>query len=265
MTTIQTTPIPFNYTAVLPGLKDLLNQLKQDILLTLNCHAVGTIQSFDAIHQTATATVNYQKTYFILNPETQQFQPQLVNYPTLMDCPVLFSGGGPTVLTFPVTVGDECLVLFNDRDMDNWFAGSTTAGVATPRLHSFSDGLIIVGIRSLPNVLGDFDTVRSVLRAGKTHNSITAVGVNPSTSKVLVTNTYPGNSTTLNTLIQDLVTELQNLITAIQAITVTSPIVVPSTPFSGSSTSGTPNNNSSFSTISSNLTTTATQLGDLLE
>ena len=51
-----------------PTLKDLLDLLKRDIFLTLKCHDIGTIQSFDKTTQTATVTINYQKTYMRPNP-----------------------------------------------------------------------------------------------------------------------------------------------------------------------------------------------------
>lgn len=265
MTTINTTPLPFNVTPVQPSLKDLLNQVKTELLINLNCHHLGTIESFDSQKQTATVTLNYQKTFFNLNATSQQYQSTLVAYPTLVDCPVVILSGNMTSLTFPIAKGDECLVLFNDRDIDNWFAGSITAGVATPRLHSFSDGLVIVGLNSLPNVLGNYDTTRVLMRGGEIANSITAVGVNPSNSKVLITNTYPANSTTLNTLLSQLISNIKDLVTAVNAITVTTPINVPSTPFIGSATSGTPNNSTQISNVTTELTNTTNAIAALLE
>jgi hypothetical protein len=59
----------------------------------MNCHAIATIQSFDPTKQTASATVNYKKTYF--KPDTAGvYRPVLVDYPQLIDCPVIFLGGG---------------------------------------------------------------------------------------------------------------------------------------------------------------------------
>jgi len=141
-----------------PQLKDLLDLLKKDMFLNLNSHHLATIQSFDPLKQTATATINYKQTYFQKNLFSGVYEPVLVDYPVLLDCPVICLGGGLGSLTFPITTGDECLVMFNDRDIDNWFKGSSNSGVATPRLHSFSDGIIIVGVRSLANVLVDYDS-----------------------------------------------------------------------------------------------------------
>lgn len=147
-----------------PQLKDLLDQYSKNINLNFACHHIGTIQSFNPVKQTATATINYQKTYF--RPDaTGVFQPVLVAYPILADCPVIFLGGGGFSLTFPVAEGDECLILFNDRDLDVWFqGGGANAAVATPRLHSISDGIVLAGIRSLANTIDDFNSDAVELR-----------------------------------------------------------------------------------------------------
>ncbi len=159
------TGLPQNLIPNEPELKDLLDLHKKDIFLGLNCHAIATIQSFDPTQQTASATVNYKKTYFKPNAQGV-YRATLVDYPQLIDCPVLCLGGGAGSLRFPIAAGDECLVLFNDRDLDVWFQGSSSSAVATPRLHSFSDAIIIVGIRSLANVLTDYDSVNPQIKAG---------------------------------------------------------------------------------------------------
>ncbi len=151
----MTTFIKQNLVPNEPELKDLLSLHQKNILLNFSAHHTATIQSFDASNQTATATINYTKTF--LRPNAQGvYGPVQVEYPVITDAPVIFLGGGTGALTFPVAQGDECLVLFNDRDLDNWFQGSSGAAVATSRLHSFSDGIILVGLRSLPNVLASF-------------------------------------------------------------------------------------------------------------
>jgi len=255
-------PLRQNFTPTPPSLKDLLDQFGRNLLTNLNCHHIATIQSFNPLTQTATATINYQKTIFKLNDLTQQYEPVQQAYPILADCPVVIMGGGSTALTMPIASGDECLVLFNDRDLDNWFSGSSTAGVATPRLHSFADGLILVGVHSLLYSLLVYDTTRACLRAGKVPGAMTAIGVNPSNSKVLVTNTYPANTVTLNTLLQQLCADLQNLVTALTTNAATF-IAVTGAP--GSPSPLNPSIVTSLATVSTSLSAVATALGGLLE
>lgn len=254
-----------------PNMKDLLDLLKKDVFLSLNCHAIGTIQSFNAntvaattnspiaVGQTARVTINYPKTLFQLN-SAGVYQAVQVPYPVLIDCPAIVLGGGNCATTYPIAAGDECLVLYNDRDMDNWFVGGAGSPVASSRLHSFSDAIVLVGLNSSANVWDTYDAVRAVLRGGSA-----VIGVNPSTNKVLVTNDSPsgtsGNytySTTLNTLLQNLLTQLQDLTTALAALTVTGVS-------SGTSTSGVPANATNISYIGTQIGTIATDIGGLLE
>lgn len=225
-----------NIVADEPTLKDLLDLHKKDILLNANCTHIATVQSFDATKQTVTATINYTKTYYQMDVSSGTYAPYPVSYPVLIDCPVVIVSGGHACLTMPIAQGDECLIFFNDRDFSSWFSsGNTGATPPTPRLHSFSDAIAMVGIRSRPNKVQNYDATRAVLRNGNA-----AVGVNNSNSKVLVTSNYPTNSTTLNSVLQSLITAIKNITVTVDGVP---------TPI---------NNISSFTSI-------GTQIGNLLE
>lgn len=149
-----------------PGLKDLLDYFKKLIKLEFCCHHIGTIQSFNSTNQTAQITINYTKTFLEID-EIGNTTTTTKNYPTLLECPVICLGGGLGSLTFPITTGDECLIFFNDRDLDNWFNGSSNSAPATARLHAFTDAVALVGVRSLPNVLTGYDSSSVVLKLGE--------------------------------------------------------------------------------------------------
>jgi len=245
-----TNPIPQNLTPTIPSLKDLLDLFAQNLMIRFNCHHIGTIQSFNSEMQTATATINYQKTIYVSNPLTNVVEAQQQQYPTLLDCPVIVLGGGPCSLTFPIQSGDTCLILFNDRDMDNWFSGSTTNTVATPRLHSFSDGIILVGLHSMNNSLQSYDMENAVLQNGTTK---VAVG----TSLITIANSMY----TLGSLLQNLCTDLQNLITALTSDASTF-VAVASAPGPGILN---PAIITALTSVSTSLSTLSSQLGNLLQ
>lgn len=138
--------IPFTPEA--PDLRALLLALRMETSATLNCHQVGQIVSFDAVKQTASVQLAVLRT----TPDG------VLPYPVLTDCPVFMLGGGGGVITFPIIAGDTCLVLFNDRDLDNWFSSGAITPANTPRLHDLSDGLVLVGFRNLSNPIPDFNT-----------------------------------------------------------------------------------------------------------
>ena len=193
----MSTTTPFNLVVTNPQLRDLLDLLKKEIMLSLNCHHLGTVQSFDAANQTAVISVNYKQSHIKKLPNGT-YGEVLVDYPLLLDCPVVALCGGTTALTFPVQQGDQCIVLFNDRDIDAWFSNNTTSAPPTSRLHSISDGIALVGL----NDISGWDAVRALLT-----NGTVKLGINPQTNKVTFT-----NGTTLLSI-------LQNLITGILALT----------------------------------------------
>lgn len=173
-TSIQLNAVPAD-----PTLSDLLNLLKKEIFFDLNCHHLATIQSFDSSKQTVTATINYTKTIFELNTETGLYRPVQNAYPLMVDVPVIVLGGGAAHLTFPIAQGDQALILFNDRNIDNWFQSGQAGPVANSRAHSFSDGLALVGLNSLNTLISTYDTMRAVLR-----NGTTGVGVGATQVKI---------------------------------------------------------------------------------
>lgn len=128
------------------SLASLLELQRLNTLNTINCHQVGEIVSFDPQKQTAEIQI---KMSYIVNGEIKQ-------YPVLLDCPCVVLGGGEGRITFPITQGDSCLVIFLDRDMDNWYAGGQTMLPNTERMHSFSDAIAIVGIRNRQNQITDY-------------------------------------------------------------------------------------------------------------
>lgn len=193
--------IPQNKSIAEPNLRDVLNLHTKEVMLALNCHAVGTIQSFDSSLQTAIISINYQKTVFNQNEDAI-----LMPYPLLLDCPIIVLGGGNASLTFPISQGDECLVLFNDRDIDNWFSGSSTSGPATNRLHSISDAVAIVGLHSLNHSIEGYDMTRAVLQNGST-----LVGVGAALVKIA------NAETSLGVILQNLMTALTAFNTALSS------------------------------------------------
>jgi len=137
-------------------LADLGNLWMKQVKLDLNCHNVGTIESFDPVFQTAKVSINYTKAYLKIDDVgNANVLPDV--YPVLVDCPCIVVGGGSGYLSFPIEPGDECLVMFNDRDMDNWYSGSSNSITATGRLHAFTDAIVLVGLRSRANAIMGYD------------------------------------------------------------------------------------------------------------
>lgn len=145
----------------IPDLRAVLMQLKDEVFTTFNCHQLGTIESFDPAKQTASVSINVLRS--VPNLDVNPPVYKTISYPLLVDVPVFINSGGSGYLTFPIAKGDTCLVLFNDRDIDSWFSTGVVAEPNSSRLHDLSDGLALVGFRSLANVLESFDTENAVV------------------------------------------------------------------------------------------------------
>lgn len=148
-----------------PTLKNIFDLFKQDIFSNLNCHAIGKIESFNATQQTANVSIDYKR-------QSSNDTNAVVNYPLLVDCPAIVVGGGNGSLRFPITAGDKCLIFFNDRDIDNWFSGSSNAVLNTERKHSFSDSIVLIGLHSLANPLSEYDVDKTELIHGDSKVSL---------------------------------------------------------------------------------------------
>ena len=149
----MSTPLSPSF-VVQPDLRATLDAFKVEILYDLNSHEVGQIVSFNPTTQTASVQIMVKA----------RILDQIRSYPVLTDCPVFSVSGGAGCLTMPVAAGDPCLVLFNDRDMDGWFATGIEAEPNTTRAHSLSDGLVLVGFRNLANPISSYSATDVELR-----------------------------------------------------------------------------------------------------
>lgn len=146
-------------------LREFIQRLKREIKSEIFKVSLGTITSFDADSQTASVELNYKAVLIGGTPQPNGTAlDKIVDYPVILKCPVMILTGGQARLTMPVTVGDTCIVLFCDRDIDDWYqTGDTNRPPATARMHDISDALAIVGIRSIANQIGDFNALISSL------------------------------------------------------------------------------------------------------
>lgn len=150
-----------------PSLINLVEAIRENIFSTLNCHAIGKIESFDSINQTANISILYQRK--VENFEETNLRD---DYPLLIDVPLIVLGGGKGSIRFPIETGDNCILFFNDRDIDNWYSSGAKTPLASNRKHSFSDALALIGPKSLANTFSDYDQTRTEFVHDKTKISL---------------------------------------------------------------------------------------------
>lgn len=133
----------------------------------------GIIQSFDATKQTVVVQPSIQA-----QVHDYDGSAKWVNLPLLVDCPVHFPSGGGVMLTFPIAAGDECLVIFANRCIDAWWQLGGVQVQAEFRMHDLSDGMVLPGFDSLPNVAPNISTSKAQFRnqAGTTYVEVDPTG-----------------------------------------------------------------------------------------
>ena len=148
-------------------------RLRRDIMQSLRVALPGIVQEFYPATQTVDvliATNEYD--WFTSPPQGSNANPPPINIqtsasqlPLLYGIPVFIPNGGGLNLTFPITKGDECVVLFCDTPFWGWFqSGKTNNNPIDQRRHSLSDGIAIFGVRSTPRVLPSYSTTSAQLR-----------------------------------------------------------------------------------------------------
>lgn len=120
----------------------------------------GIIESFDAAKMTCVVQPAIQG-----RNTTKDGVASFVNMPLLLDCPVVFPGGGGVTLTFPVKKGDEALVVLASRCIDGWWQLGGVQPQLEARMHDLSDGFALVGVRSQPRKLSGVSTAHAQLRS----------------------------------------------------------------------------------------------------
>ena len=138
----------------------------------------GVIESFDPLAMTCSVQPAIK-----MRASAPDGSTTSVPLPLLVDCPVQFPAGGHCTLTFPVTKGDECLVVFASRCIDAWWQSGGVQEQAEPRMHDLSDGFVLLGTRSRPRALAGLSPASAQLRSD---DGATFIDLDPSTQKVKI-------------------------------------------------------------------------------
>jgi len=128
----------------------------------------------------------YSSSTMIMDPSGQCAWDQM---PLLLDCPVVFPGGGGVTLTFPINPGDEVLVIFASRCIDAWWQQGGIQNQSMFRMHDASDGFVIPQVRSQPRRF----TVATGGAQLRTDDGTCVLELNPTAKTLNIT--APGGST----------------------------------------------------------------------
>ncbi|HHA2249928.1 TPA: Gp138 family membrane-puncturing spike protein [Enterobacter ludwigii] len=153
--------------------QQIMEQMQRNVLSQLRVALPGIIQSFDP--DTVTAVVQ---------PALKgSYDGKSVPMPLLVDVPVVFPGAGDVFITFPVNLGDECELHFNDRCIDFFWQSGGVQEPVDSRMHDLSDATCYVGQISQPNRIKNLSTTTSQFRSA---DGSTFFDLNPKTQKIKI-------------------------------------------------------------------------------
>lgn len=112
---------------------------------------IGRITGVDYTNQ----TVNVQ----ILGKMKDYKDPKVMklrDYPLLQQVPFIVLGGGNSRLTFPISIGDNCLLLFCDYEIDRWWDTGEANPATYDRKHDISDAFALVGVHSIVDLISGY-------------------------------------------------------------------------------------------------------------
>lgn len=133
-----------------PNLIQTLDGLKRQTAHETNCMRIGIVQAFYPDDLTVDVLIANKKTLNLNQDGTQN----VVDFPVIR-AKVVYCN---PFETFPISEGDECVLLFADREIESWFINGDVNAEAYPRMHALTDCTALFGIRSIPKMISVLTT-----------------------------------------------------------------------------------------------------------
>lgn len=162
------------------GLPGVIRQGITNYMKDVHTALPGKIISFDSITQTAEVQLLLRRIFK---------GNKALDLPKLINVIVWLPRAGGFSITFPIKEEDECLVLFSERSLDNWFKQSNVQTPTDFRMHSLSDAICLVGMSSEPKVIQEYDVENFQIRNEEKDQTITLLpnkDINVTTGTVIV-------------------------------------------------------------------------------
>lgn len=145
-----------------PTFDSVIKQALTNRLKDVHTAMPGIIVAFNGADQIAQVQPAIRRIFSTGDQDVEILTP--ADLPVLINVPVIFPQGGGFSLTFPVGVGDECLILFAERSIDNWHESGGVQNPQAWRMHNLSDAICFVGMNSKPKKISNFDPTNVQLR-----------------------------------------------------------------------------------------------------
>lgn len=128
-----------------PNWIQTLDGVKRQGAYETNCMRIGIVQNVYYDDLTVDVLIANKKTISLNTDGTQNVK----DFP-LIRAKIVYCN---PFITCPINAGDECVVLFADREIESWFINGAVNPEAYPRMHALTDCVALFGIRSIPNMI----------------------------------------------------------------------------------------------------------------
>ena len=226
------------------NLSEISQLLKDSVMSNLNCHNIGRIIEFDSTTQTCTVELM----------QIKQFNDQAFIPAPITQVPLIIYGSDNSYITLPNPVGSVCLLLFLDRNIDNFLETGEQYMPETSRMHDFTDAVALTTFKTLANPIENYDDNAITMYYKTIINDVLYEAVIKNAGNAINLKMINGNNFSQINIAskikiennnQNLYTLIGNLITAINNITIS--------------------NNAVSSASKTALNNVKTQFGELLE
>ena len=137
--------------------------------MRLNTSIPGIINSFDKTTNTVSATPAIKAKY--IDPETGSVS--YISYPMITNIPLAIARGSGVRLTYPVTPGNPCTLIFSQRSIDNFILEGAIANpvegnnpmTSIIRCMDLTDAMCFPGVITTKDPVADYATDAIELRS----------------------------------------------------------------------------------------------------
>lgn len=138
-----------------PTLAEVLRVAIEYRIADMHTCLPGKITKWDAAKQLAEVEILTKR----VAETADGGEPLVESFPILPEVPVMFPRAGGFFMSFPVTVGDNVLLVFGERSTDEFSVsdGRTPVTPADPRMHALSDPVALLGYYPLGRSLSRSD------------------------------------------------------------------------------------------------------------
>ena len=117
--------------------QDYVRAIQQETFARLNCMRIGLINQILPNNEVQCLITN--KKLMGINKDGTQI---VRDYPPIY-ARLWYMGSGANGIDYPLTVGTPCLLLFNDREFESFFATGQVSPLSDLRTHSFNDCICV--------------------------------------------------------------------------------------------------------------------------